>query len=472
MPGDRLKFTWWLLVVGVCVGAPSPGVAGSARFWPGVSSPSMTISLAPGITYSAFRVLTGIGPLSIHQLRVDLSVPGVRIGAGLARGRLMSDDETTSSMVARAGAIAGVNGDFFDIRGTGIPLNIVVRNGEFLRSPSGWSALAIGKDGRARIVRYRWTGSVIIGTTRASFALDGYNTGVIPGGPYGLVAVSNTLGYGAPVPTRGVRQTVVDLRPARTVQGARFGITLASAMRGLEEGTEHTYTVRRVWSQTPYYAPFPHGAVLLIGRGKAADWLSRRMSPGVPVNINLTTTPDWRRADTVIGGGPWLLEGGRMFQDPYPPANNEWNRRYPVTAVGVSPSGRQLLFVEIDGRQPRLSVGLTRPQLAAYMQWLGVAEAMAFDSGGSATMVVRFPSRAFPSVVNSPSDGHERPVADAVLVFHTKPPAVRVRRTTARRHLTGMGHQSRLLPRCCATAGPVSDVQIRWDDAGATGILR
>jgi Phosphodiester glycosidase len=211
--------------------------------------------------------------------------------------------------------------------------------------------------------------------------------------------------------------------------------------------------VRRVWSQTPYYAPFPRGAVLLIGRGRAADWLSSQMSPGVPVNINLTTVPDWRLASTVIGGGPWLLQGGRVFQDPYPPARNEWNRRYPVTAVGVSRNGRQLLFVEIDGRQPHLSIGLTRPQLAAYMQWLGVAQAMAFDSGGSATMVVRFPSRPFPSVVNSPSDGHERPVADAVLVFHTAPSVVRGTRFAGTKHFTGVGQRSRPLQRCCAKEG-------------------
>jgi exopolysaccharide biosynthesis protein len=64
-----------------------------------------------------------------------------------------------------------------------------------------------------------------------------------------------------------------------------------------------------------------------------------------------------------------------------------------------------------------LSVGLTQPQLAGYMRWLGAYQAMEFDSGGSVTMAVRFPGHPAPTVVNSPSDGHERPVANALLVF-------------------------------------------------------
>jgi exopolysaccharide biosynthesis protein len=83
-----------------------------------------------------------------------------------------------------------------------------------------------------------------------------------------------------------------------------------------------------------------------------------------------------------------------------------------------------MLLVAVDGRQPRLSTGLTQPQLASYMQWLGAYQAMEFDSGGSVTMVVRLPGHRVPDVVNSPSDGHERPIANALLIF-SKPGASR-----------------------------------------------
>jgi hypothetical protein len=46
---------------------------------------------------------------------------------------------------------------------------------------------------------------------------------------------------------------------------------------------------------------------------------------------------------------------------------------------------------------------------------------MAFDSGGSATLVARALGDDAPSVVNAPSDGVERPVADGVFVYSDAP---------------------------------------------------
>src|SRR5205807_1616237 len=67
------------------------------------------------------------------------------------------------------------------------------------------------------------------------------------------------------------------------------------------------------------------------------------------------------------------------------------------------------------------------PELAAYMQWLGAYQAMAFDSGGSATVVARLPGLPAPAVVNSPSDGRERPVANALLIHSTSVPGPAVK---------------------------------------------
>jgi hypothetical protein len=58
------------------------------------------------------------------------------------------------------------------------------------------------------------------------------------------------------------------------------------------------------------------------------------------------------------------------------------NQRNPVAAVGITEDGRGLLIIEVDGRQPRLSIGLTQPELASYLRWLGAYQAMVFNSGG------------------------------------------------------------------------------------------
>ncbi len=366
--------------------------------WPQIlAQANLQLPVAAGVEYHHSSLTTADGPLEVHQLRVDLRVPTVQVGLGLARDRLMSDDEPVSSMVLRSGAIAGINGDYFDIHQTGVPLNIVVKDGRLLRSPWRFVALGIGKDGSARVIRYRWAGAVALADTGESRPLDFYNGGLSPDG---VVAISDIRDPGAPEPDAGVRQTVVELTPG---EGGR-------------------YFVKQVWPQQAFSGPVPGDDLVLVGRGAGADWLLRTMTAGSVVQVSLTTDPDYHEFQVAIGGGPVLVQDGQVVEDPDAPAPREHDRRNPVTAVGIGRDGRTLTFVEVDGRQPSLSIGLTRPQLAQYMQRLGAYQAMAFDSGGSATMVVRLPGQAAPEVVNSPSDGTERPVADALLVYSTAVP--------------------------------------------------
>jgi hypothetical protein len=380
------------------IGADAGGIA-SPDVWPAIlASWDVTLPVASGVEYEHVSLTTSAGPLEIHELRVDLRNPTVQLGVGLAHDQLMSSDEPVSSMVARSGAIAGINADYFDINQTGIPLNIVIKDGRLLRSPWRWVALVVGKDGIARIIRYRWTGTVVLTETGETHPLDGYNSGLSPNG---IVAISDMRGRGAPPPDPGVQQTVVELTPA--------------------DDAGH-YFVKEVWPQQGFNTPFPEGELILVGRGAASAWLQARMTAGSPVQVNLTTDPDWHDARLAVGGGPILVDDGQVVQDPDAPAPGETDYRYPVIAVGIGRDGQSLTFVEVDGRQPLLSIGLTRPQLARYMQTLGAYQAMAFDSGGSATMVVRLPGQSAATVVNSPSDGSERPIADAILVQSTAVP--------------------------------------------------
>jgi hypothetical protein len=47
----------------------------------------------------------------------------------------------------------------------------------------------------------------------------------------------------------------------------------------------------------------------------------------------------------------------------------------------------------------------------------GVYQAMLFDSGGSSEIVARRSGQKTVSVINYPSDGHERPVANGLFVY-------------------------------------------------------
>lgn len=85
--------------------------------------------------------------------------------------------------------------------------------------------------------------------------------------------------------------------------------------------------------------------------------------------------------------------------------------RHPRTAAGVSADGRTLWLVAIDGRQPDWSVGMTLPELADLMIELGADDAINLDGGGSTSFWYR-PDGKSPPLVNRPSDGAFRPVAN------------------------------------------------------------
>ena len=111
-----------------------------------------------------------------------------------------------------------------------------------------------------------------------------------------------------------------------------------------------------------------------------------------------------------FGGGPVLVRDGK----PVYRANEAFTvsqiaPRHPRTAVGQTADGR-LIFAVVDGRQPGYSVGMTTYEMALTMVRLGAVRAMQLDGGGSSTLA--FDGR----VLNSPSDGRERPVPTALML--------------------------------------------------------
>ncbi len=84
---------------------------------------------------------------------------------------------------------------------------------------------------------------------------------------------------------------------------------------------------------------------------------------------------------------------------------------YPQTAVGHTADHRLILFVS-GGRQPGFSEGMTYEEVATVLKKFGAVDAIAFDGGGSATMVMVAEKTGEPRVRNRPSDGQERAVGN------------------------------------------------------------
>ncbi|MBO5089432.1 MAG: phosphodiester glycosidase family protein [Clostridia bacterium] len=94
----------------------------------------------------------------------------------------------------------------------------------------------------------------------------------------------------------------------------------------------------------------------------------------------------------------------------------------PRAAVGIKKDGTVFMVV-VDGRSDK-SDGLTLTQLANYMKENGCVTAINLDGGGSAQMGICDPETQEFKIVNSPSDGQERPIANAILVVSDREPNV------------------------------------------------
>jgi hypothetical protein len=376
--------------------APS-GTIGPLRF-------TSTSRLAPGVVFRTFTTSGTGGAVRGDLVTVDLSRPGVRVG--LLRPPDVAARRTVSAMADAQRALAGVNGDFFNVSEThpgvtptgsssgpevdaGRPLKGAVPDGQRFGPalPPGTSAedvIGIGSDRRGRLGRLRLTGSVRSGDAR--IALRGLNQYALPVGGVGAF----TDAWGRVSRRRSVCGTDKVRNDPCSTDTAEVTVTkgvVAKVTREVGDGA------------------IPRGTTVLVGREKGADAL-RALRPGDRVRIDYRFTGP-RTFRFAIGGFPILRDGEPLDGlDPRGPA--------PRTAAGVSGDGRRLFLAVADGRSER-SAGLTVAELAALMAEAGADGAVNLDGGGSSALVTRTGGRAV--VRNEPSDGAERAVANGIGVF-------------------------------------------------------
>jgi len=117
--------------------------------------------------------------------------------------------------------------------------------------------------------------------------------------------------------------------------------------------------------------------------------------------LNQPGANDWE----VIGGNVILVKDGVVV-----PSKNK--AKHPRTVVGLDATGSRLTILLVDGRKPGVAVGMTYAELGAEMVRLGCRQALNLDGGGSSLMAVRGADGL--KVLNEPTDGRERAVADVL----------------------------------------------------------
>jgi hypothetical protein len=273
--------------------------------------------------------------------------------------------------------VVAVNGDFFDIRDTEAPLGVAKdrQRGIMNGVQTGWnSAFWVDANGVPHIGDL-YADAVI--KQRPGLDITTVNSPSVRPGQVGLY----TEKWGT-------------LTRYRVVDGQRRGVRMVVVRHG-----------RVVSNQSRFPASLQVRDLVLVGRGAGAGELAR-LRAGQRVATDVSLSQDVAMA--VTGNMFILRDGKRVAKDDVD--------LHPRTAIGIDHDTGQLLLLVIDGRQS-FSRGSTMKELAKLFQRLGAEDALNLDGGGSSIMVARQADGSL-AVLNSPSDGHPRPVSNGLEVTY------------------------------------------------------
>ncbi|GHH31184.1 hypothetical protein GCM10017774_10270 [Lentzea cavernae] len=322
--------------------------------------------VAPGVTLSSFDWYEPGGWVRGDALAVDLT----KVRAGYVDPGTVTQAAPLSHQAGRA--VAAVNGDFFDIDNSNAPEGVGVKDGELVKS-GGRRAIGIDAAGIGSVME-----TFFEGTLNGTHALTQLNSAKI-----------DVDGIGVFNPLWG------SYSRARATQGAANTAEVI-----VKDGVVHKV-------RSPSDEPVQGYA--LVGRDKGADVL-RTLKPGDRAEVSYRSrTSDGSEPRTAIGGRQLLVENGRNVAPD--------DALHPRTAVGFSRDGKQMHVLTVDGRQSAYLQGLNLRDLADAMIGLGAHNALNLDGGGSSTMLAREPGTTALKVVNTPSDGAERPVPNGLALY-------------------------------------------------------
>ena len=112
-------------------------------------------------------------------------------------------------------------------------------------------------------------------------------------------------------------------------------------------------------------------------------------------------------AFAMCGNGFVLKNGAEAF----PTNNTKFTCLEPRMAFGLAVDKKTLVILAVDGRSPGYSLGASYADLAELFRREGCTDAISFDGGGSASLVVWDRKNNIPDMLNRHPDGYVRKIA-------------------------------------------------------------
>src|SRR6201996_8510941 len=342
-----------------------------------------TESLGPGITLHHLKSLGQNGWQDKQVLTVHLNEPGVSTNL-LTAGSVAQGGPLTEA-ANKAGAVAGVNGDFFDIGNSTAAEGGEGQSGELIKSGnvghSVTSHFGVTTAGIAELANLAIEAQAEFnGETTPVLSINAADGEVVPAN--GMVAYTPAWGtYSRARGFTGV--TAGDVAEALVVDDKVVSIDPAGA-----EANQ-----------------IPAEGFALVGRDEAATKI-RALSVGEEVKLSYglsaAATKELQIAVVVENG---VAKSGLT------------TAIAPRTVAGFKDGGHTLVLATWDGPGGTGNGGIGENVEAQEMAEEGVETAVNLDGGGSTTMVARALGAEAATVRNTPSDGEERSDPNGIGVF-------------------------------------------------------
>ena len=205
------------------------------------------------------------------------------------------------------------------------------------------------------------------------------------------------------------------MRPTKIAEREKYDLVVNGDFfkaRGVKdaEGSNSTFRAE-IWSEVT-------GPAVSAGKAWSTSTNARPclvVSKSGKVTIRPVKQPkpdDWE----VISGNVMLLKDGKAVP-------HENKVRHPRTVVGLNKQATKLVLLVVDGRKPGVAVGMNYDELTAEMLRLGCDDALNLDGGGSSVLAVRDVMKNEFKILNEPTDGRERAVANVLGISVAAPSA-------------------------------------------------
>lgn len=364
--------------------------------------------ITSGAVLMNYRYVSGSQKSLANVIRIDLNNKHVKLDVMTGKNGKFTERQSTGGMAKENGAVAAINGDFFNTGAQGAPMGAQVAGGQLMSTPSqlkGMYAFAVTEDRTPIVDDFDFKGS-IKAENGATFPLAGMNKSSYrpEGGSSAYSHVNAAYIYTSA--WKAVERPTNSATTPTEVMVTNGVITEISEAGGLPTA-------------------IPEGSFVLRTHGTAAAFVRNNLAVGQRLTADYSLvskstgkTIDPNSLQMMIGGHTVLVNGGKAAS--YSRDVSSIGGYRARTAVGYSKDQRYVYLIATEKHSG--SGGMSLSQLQDFMVKIGVWKGLNLDGGGSTTMVNRPLAEMNTQLTfNTEYGSAQRSIVNALGVFSTAP---------------------------------------------------